>query len=100
MDKKEILKSVYDDFFGIGKIERENEKLYEDIKNLKGVDIESMEDSMPSIEVNKQQDKKNELSKEDKDKLMEASFKKVEELHITEESKELLKKIILFMTLN
>ena len=94
MDKKEILKSVYDDFFGIGKIERENEKLYEDIKNLKGVDIESMEDSMPSIEVNKQQDKKNELSKEDKDKLMEASFKKVEELHITEESKELLKKII------
>lgn len=94
MDKKEILKSVYDDFFGIGKIERENEKLYEDIKNLKGVDIESMEDNIPSIEVNKQQDKKNELSKEDKDKLMEASFKKVEELHITEESKELLKKII------
>ena len=94
MDKKEILKSVYDDFFGIGKIERENEKLYEEIKNLKGVDIEGMEDNIPSIEVNKQQDKKNELSKEDKDKLMEASFKKIEELHITEESKELLKKII------
>lgn len=94
MDKKEILKSVYDDFFGIGKIERENEKLYEDIKNLKGIDIEGMEDNIPSIEVNKQQNKKNELSKEDKDKLMEASFKKIEELHITEESKELLKKII------
>ena len=94
MDKKEILKSVYDDFFGIGKIERENEKLYEEIKNLKGIDIEGMEDNIPSIEVNKQQDKKNELSKEDKDNLMEASFKKIEELHITEESKELLKKII------
>lgn len=94
MDKKEILKSVYDDFFGIGKIERENEKLYEDIKNLKGIDIEGMEDNIPSIEVNKQQDKKNELSKEDKDKLMEASFKKIEELHIKDESKELLKKII------
>ena len=94
MDKKEILKSVYDDFFGIGKIERENEKLYEDIKNLKGIDIEGMEDNIPSIEVNKQQDKKKELSKEDKDKLMEASFKIIEELHITEESKELLKKII------
>lgn len=94
MDKKEILKSVYDDFFGIGKIERENEKLYEEIKNLKGIDIEGMEDNIPSIEVNKQQDKKNELSKEDKDKLMEASFKKIEELHITEKSKELLKKII------
>ena len=63
MDKKEILKSVYDDFFGIGKIERENEKLYEEIKNLKGIDIEGMEDNIPSIEVNKQQDKKNELSK-------------------------------------
>lgn len=94
MDKKEILKSVYDDFFGIGKIERENEKLYEDIKNLKGIDIEGMEDNIPSIEVNKQQDKKNELSKEDKDKLMEASFKKIDELHIKDESKELLKKII------
>lgn len=94
MDKKEILKSVYDDFFGIGKIERENEKLYEDIKNLKGIDIEGMEDNIPSIELNKQQDKKNELSKEDKDKLMEASFKKIDELHIKDESKELLKKII------
>lgn len=94
MDKKEILKSVYDDFFGIGKIERENEKLYEDIKNLKGIDIEGMEDNIPSIEVNKQQDKKNELSKEDKDKLMDASFKKIDELHIKDESKELLKKII------
>ncbi|MEE0865865.1 MAG: AAA family ATPase [Clostridia bacterium] len=94
MDKKEILKSVYDDFFGIGKIERENEKIYEDIKNLKGIDIEGMEDNIPSIEVNKQQDKKNELSKEDKDKLMEASFKKIEDLHIKDESKELLKKII------
>ena len=94
MDKKQILKSVYDDFFGIGKIERENEKLYEDIKNLKCIDIEGMEDNIPSIELNKQQDKKNELSKEDKDKLMEASFKKIDELHIKDESKELLKKII------
>ena len=94
MDKKEILKSVYDDFFGIGKIERENEKLYEDIKNLKGIDLEGMEDNIPSIEVNKQQDNEIGLSKEDKDKLMEASFKKIDELHIKDESKELLKKII------
>ena len=32
-----------------------------------------MEDNIPSIEVNKQQDKKKELSKEDKDKLIEAT---------------------------
>ena len=94
MDKKDILKSVYDDFFGIGRIERENEKLYEEIKNLKGIDLESMENDIPSIEVNKAEDVQIELSKEDKDKLMEASFKKIDELHIKDESKSLLKKMI------
>ena len=94
MDKKDILKSVYDDFFGIGRIERENEKLYEEIKNLKGIDLESMENDIPSIEVNKAEEVQIELSKEDKDKLMEASFKKIDELHIKDESKSLLKKMI------
>lgn len=94
MDKKDILKSVYDDFFGIGRIERENEKLYEEIKNLKGIDLESIENDIPSIEVNKAEEVQIELSKEDKDKLMEASFKKIDELHIKDESKSLLKKII------
>ena len=94
MDKKDILKSVYDDFFGIGRIERENEKLYEEIKNLNGIDLESIENDIPSIEVNKAEDVQIELSKEDKDKLMEASFKKIDELHIKDESKSLLKKMI------
>ena len=94
MDKKDILKSVYDDFFGIGRIERENEKLYEEIKNLKGIDLESIENDIPSIEVNKAEEVQIELSKEDKDKLMEASFKKIDELHIKDESKSLLKKMI------
>ena len=95
MDKSEILKSVYDDFFGIGRIEKENEKLYEEIKNLKGIDVEGMENNIPSIEVNSnKQDEKIELSKEDKDKLMEASFERIEQLHIQDKSKELLKKII------
>ena len=94
MDKRDILKSVYNDFFGIGRIERENEKLYEEIKNLKGIDLESIENDIPSIEVNKAEDVQIELSKEDKDKLMEASFKKIDELHIKDESKSLLKKMI------
>lgn len=94
MDKNDLLKSVYDDFFGIGKLEKENEKLYRDIKNLKGIDIEGVEKEMPSIEIDKG---KAELSKEDKDKLMENSFNKIDELHIKDESKELLKKIIEYM---
>ena len=94
MDKKDILKSVYDDFFGIAKIERENEKLYEEIKNLKGIDLEGIEENIPSIEISPKEDIDMELSKEDKDKLMEASYKRIDELYIKEESKELLKKII------
>ena len=102
-------------FFGIGKLEKENEKLYRDIKNLKGIDIEGIEKNMPFIELdretveednyleNNQSEKSNiekgkiELSKEDKDLLMENSFKKIDELYIKDESKELLKKIIEYM---
>ena len=112
MDKNDLLKSVYDDFFGIGKLEKENEKLYRDIKNLKGIDLQIIEKDMPYIETNNQnQEEENslksvksqdinmengkiELSKEDKDKIMEVSFKKIDGLHIKDDSKELLKKII------
>ena len=112
MNRNDLLKSVYDDFFGIGKLERENEKLYRDIKEFKGVDIEGIEENIPYIEVNSEnlenrefvekqgvnmQDGKIQLSKEDKDKLMENSFKKIDELYIKDESKELLKKIIEYM---
>ena len=34
MNKKDILKSVYDDFFGIDKIAKDNELLSEEIKKL------------------------------------------------------------------
>ena len=33
MKKDDFFKGIYDDFFGIGKIEKENEKLRNDIKN-------------------------------------------------------------------
>ena len=51
MKKDDFFKGMYDDFFGIGKIERENEKLRNDIKNLKGIDIEETEANIPSIEI-------------------------------------------------
>ncbi len=96
MKKEDILKNVYEDFFGINKIEKENKKLYEDIKNLKGINDENQEENeVPYINMEPQEEnQKIELTKEEKDKLMEASFKKIDELHITEESKNTLKKII------
>ena len=95
MKKEDILKNVYEDFFGIGKIEKENQKLYEDIKKLKGTTDENKENEVPYINMGPTQNaRKVELSKEEKDKLMEVSFKKIDKLYITEDSKKTLKKII------
>ena len=48
MDKKDILKSVYEDFFGIDVLAKRNEKLALDIENLKPGFRDSMED-IPEI---------------------------------------------------
>lgn len=94
MKKDDFFKGMYDDFFGIGKIEKENEKLRNDIKNLKGIDIEELEDSIPSIEISQEEAEKLEIPTVDKDKFMEEVFKKIDELYIEEESKNTLKKIV------
>ena len=94
MKKDDFFKGMYDDFFGIGKIERENEKLRNDIKNLKGIDIEETEANIPSIEVTHEDTERQESTTIDKDKFMEDVFKKIEELYIEEESKNILKKIV------
>ncbi len=95
MKKEDILKNVYEDFFGIDKIEKENQKLYEEIKQLKGITDENKENEVPYINMEPTQNaRKVELSKEEKDKLMEVSFKKIDKLYITEDSKKTLKKII------
>ncbi len=94
MKKDDFFKGMYDDFFGIGKIEKENEKLRNDIKNLKGIDIEELEDSIPSIEISQEEIEKKDVSTVDKDKFMEEIFKKIDELYIEEESKNTLKKIV------
>ena len=49
MDRKDILKNVYDDFFGVDRLSRENEKLTEDIANLTGINLGEQE--IPTIEV-------------------------------------------------
>ena len=94
MKKNDFFKGMYDDFFGIGKIEKENEKLRNDIKNLKGIDLEELEENIPSIEISQEEAEKVEIPTVDKDKFMEEVFKKIDELYIEEESKNTLKKIV------
>ena len=94
MKKDDLFKGIYDDFFGIGKIEKENEKLRNDIKNLKGIDVEELEENIPSIEISKEEPERIEIPTVDKDKFMEEIFKKIDELYIEEESKNTLKKIV------
>ena len=85
MDKKDILKNVYDDFFGIGE-KKEVEELNQKIKEK--LDEDTIQISMP-------QDKEN-ISENniDKDTKLKESFDKIDSLYIDEKSKEILKKII------
>lgn len=91
---KEILKDLYDDFFGVEKLKRENEKLAEEL---------TIQDDFPTIEVKKQENAEanKDLSQDDlkkiKDTQMLDFFGKLEHLYITEESKNTLKKIIEYM---
>ncbi len=94
MNKDDFFKGIYDDFFGIGKIEKENEKLRNDIKNLKGIDIAETEANIPSIEISQENRESQAVTTIDKDKFMENIFKKIDELYIEEDSKNILKKIV------
>lgn len=87
MESKNFLKDVYDDFFGIEKIRKENENLRREL-NLK--------DDYPEIEVNKIE-KETIMTKEEKDKTMAELFERIDNLYIKEESKETLKKIIEYL---
>ena len=88
MDTKQFFKDVYDDFFGVEKIKAENEKLAKEL---------GLNQDYPTIELNKQDEAKEELTeekiKETKDEFMLKSFEKLEKLYITEQSKNTLKNI-------
>ena len=92
MNKEDFFKGIYDDFFGIGKIEKENEKLRRDIESLSGVKLQK--ENYPYIEMPEKMEEKRIRTKEEKDKFMENQFKKIDGLYIDEKSKETLKKII------
>lgn len=92
MDTKQFFKDVYEDFFGVEKIKAENEKLAKEL---------GLNQDYPTIELNKQDEAKEELTeeqiKETKDEVMLKAFEKLEKLYITEQSKNTLKKIIEYM---
>lgn len=92
MDTKQFFKDVYEDFFGVEKLKAENEKLAKEL---------GLNQDYPTIELNKQNEAKDELTeeqiKETKDEFMLKAFEKLEKLYITEQSKNTLKKIIEYM---
>lgn len=92
MDTKQFFKDVYEDFFGVEKLKAENEKLAKEL---------GLNQDYPTIELNKQDEAKDELTeeqiKETKDEFMLKAFEKLEKLYITEQSKNTLKKIIEYM---
>lgn len=93
MDSKNFLKGIYDDFFGIEKLKRENEKLSEEL---------NIRDDYPKIELKsteetaacEQSTLKEEQLKEIKNTQMANFFERIDKLYISQESKNVLKKII------
>ena len=90
MDKKDILKSVYDDFFGISK-KKEEEELNNQIKE--SLEADTIEINMPEQEEINTEGKEK-ISTVSKDELLKTSFEKIDKLYIDEKSKETLKKIL------
>lgn len=92
--RKDFFDEIYNDYFGVEKLERENEKLRKELK------LDEKEANMPKIEVKQEENfstKINETFKRDRDKQMADIFAKIDNLYITEESKSLLKKMIEYM---
>ena len=120
-------KGLYEDFFGIEKLRKQNEEIKADLEKMKPEAVLNNSD-IPSIDVenfSKDLDEWNkklideynkdmgistlesasstskveaeEASKEDKDAFMSKIFEKIEELYVDDKSKELLKKIVEYM---
>ena len=87
MDKKDILKNVYDDFFGISK-KKEEAELNMQIKE--SLEADTIEITMLE-EKNQGQEK---IGTASKDEFLKKSFEKIDKLYIDDKSKETMKKII------
>lgn len=90
--KRNFFDEIYNDYFGIEKLEKENEKLRKELG------IDEKEANMPRIELSKESTAEvKKISKDEKDKRMADLFLKIDNLYITEDSKKLLKKMIEYM---
>ena len=86
MDKNDFLKGIYDDFFGINKLSKDNQELAKE--------IEELNKEFPKIEAKSNEDtEKNKEEKDEKDEKMKNIFDRIDNLYIEEKSKDLLKKI-------
>lgn len=111
MNTRDFFKDIYSDFFGVEKLERENEKLRKELgldkieipeivvkkNNENGTSSISKEIKTSAEEPNIDDAHRREIDKEERDESMAEWFATIDELFITEESKELLKKIIEYM---
>ena len=77
METRNFLSGIYDDFFGIEKLEKENEKLRKEL----GIENENI----PEIEVKKTAtpEEIKSYTKEDKDAFMVEMFSKIDTLYIS-----------------
>ena len=91
MENKNFLKDVYDDFFGIEKIKKQNEELKKELGIAEDYPSTELNNKEESLGVDTESAPK---TKEDKDNKMAEFFDRIDKLLIKEESKELIKKII------
>ncbi len=99
MDKKDILRNVYEDFFGIEKLARENEKIARELEEMDSKYKPLKDEEIPEIIVNKDKESQGseEASQIDKDQYMKDVFEEIDNLYVDDKSKDLLKKIIEYM---
>lgn len=101
-DKNSILGSIYNDFFGPGILKNNKDKLDEELvaitEQLKEMRIETKTESISDIVSRKENEikieKQPQVTKEDKDKKVTDFFERIDNLYITEKSKETLKKMV------
>ncbi len=103
-DKNSFLGNIYNDFFGPGSLKNNKDKLDEELaaitEELKNMKIENKSESISDIVARKEKEANNENlvenkdSKEVKDKKINDFFLRIDNLYITDKSKETLKKMI------
>ena len=101
MDKEELFKGIYKDFFGIDNLTKKNERLAKDLQALNDEEVEipeiDVEKAQDEIDIEEENKKVEKASKENRDNKQADLFVRIDGLFISDESKELMKKVIEYM---